>query len=74
MATVTSKGQITLPKEVREALGLHPGSQVDFEIQGGAVILRKRVPREAFERWRGFLRDKAGGKGTDELIEALRGE
>lgn len=74
MATVTSKGQITVPKKVREALGLQPGSQVDFEIRGDEVILRKRVPTQVFQRWRGFLRDQVGGKDTDALMKELRGE
>ena len=72
MAKVTSKGQITLPREVREALSLKPGSHVDFEVERGRVILRRRVPREAFDRWRGYLRGKV--PPTDELMEELRGE
>lgn len=40
-ATLTTKGQITLPKKVREALALEPGDQVDFIVQGdGAVTLK----------------------------------
>jgi AbrB family looped-hinge helix DNA binding protein len=74
MATVTRKGQVTLPKRVRDALGLQPGAQVDFEIRGDTVILRRRVPVEVFERWRGVLREAVGGKGTDELLRELRGE
>ena len=66
MATVTRKGQITLPKRVRDVLGLEPGAEVEFDVQPGAVILRKRVPTEAFERWRGFLR------GQGETLQAQR--
>ncbi|HEX2172150.1 MAG TPA: AbrB/MazE/SpoVT family DNA-binding domain-containing protein [Dehalococcoidia bacterium] len=43
---VTSKGQITLPKQVRDALGLVPGSQIEFEIERDKVNLRKRVSPE----------------------------
>ena len=39
-ATLTSKGQITIPKKVREALGLRPGDQVDFEVMEGEARLR----------------------------------
>ena len=39
-STVTSKGQITLPKPVREALGLERASVVEFELQGEEAILR----------------------------------
>ena len=46
MSTVTSKGQITLPRDVRQALGLGAGDKVDFvEVEGGfkLVPLRKDV-------------------------------
>lgn len=72
MATVTSKGQITLPREVREALGLRSGSQVDFVVRDGEAILRKRLPPEALRRWRGFLRERAGTSSTDEYLRELR--
>lgn len=40
-ATITSKGQTTIPKEIREKLKLHPGDKVDFVIGAeGMVILR----------------------------------
>lgn len=58
MATVTSKGQITLPKTVRDALDLVPGSEVDFVFEGTAIVLRRRVPVERFEKWRGHLRGR----------------
>jgi AbrB family looped-hinge helix DNA binding protein len=74
MATVTSKGQITLPKEVRDALGLRPGSKVQFEIQRGRVVLRRQIPQEAFDRWEGYLRGKVPASSTEELMEMLRGE
>ncbi len=74
MATVTSKGQITLPKEIRDALGLLPGSQVEFELEPGRVILRKRVSPEVFQRWQGYLRGKLPAGSVDELMEMLRGE
>ncbi|MFA5786798.1 MAG: AbrB/MazE/SpoVT family DNA-binding domain-containing protein [Actinomycetota bacterium] len=73
MGAVTSKGQITVPREVREALGLEPGSRVEFEVKAGVATLRKLVPAEVFERWRGFLRTKAGARRTDEVMEELRG-
>ena len=45
-ATMTSKGQITVPKKVREALGLYDGTRVDFEVltDGTAVIRVKKTP------------------------------
>ena len=44
MATVTSKGQLTIPKEVRKALGIKPGTRVDFyEGEKGEYIFRPRT-------------------------------
>jgi AbrB family looped-hinge helix DNA binding protein len=49
MATVsvTSKGQVTIPKRVRQALGITPGSKVEFDLdRGGArlTLIKRRVP------------------------------
>ena len=73
MATVTRKGQITLPKAARDALALGPGSQVDFEVRRGAIILRKRVTGTTLDRWRGFLKRGRKAARTDAVIDALRG-
>ncbi|HVB09063.1 MAG TPA: AbrB/MazE/SpoVT family DNA-binding domain-containing protein [Bacillota bacterium] len=71
MARVTAKGQVTLPKRVRDALGIRPGTEVEFEVQEGRAILRRRPPAAALERWRGALKDR--GTDSDALIEELRG-
>lgn len=38
--SVTSKGQVTIPKRVRKALGITPGSKVEFELGGGSAVIR----------------------------------
>lgn len=38
--SVTSKGQVTIPKKVRQALGITPGSKVQFDLDGGGARLR----------------------------------
>lgn len=40
-AKITSKGQITIPKEIREKIGLEPGKEVYFEEKDGLFILKK---------------------------------
>jgi len=45
--SVTSKGQVTIPKRVRQALGITPGSKVDFDIAGGSArlkLIKKQAP------------------------------
>jgi antitoxin PrlF len=74
--TVTSKGQVTIPKPVRDHLGIGPGSQVAFRLAGdGAIVIEKAdaaTPRPSrFAKVRG----SAGpGMTTDELMALLRGE
>ena len=47
VSKVTSKGQTTLPREVREALSLSPGDRVVYDIEGDAVVIRKLMPLDA---------------------------
>ena len=74
---MTSRGQVTLPKRLRQHLGLEPGAQVEFELQpNGEVVVRPARPgvtrRRAgrFGMLRGTL---TTGKTTDELMRLLRG-
>lgn len=75
--TLTSKGQVTIPKQVRDALGLAPGSSVEFAVnRDGDVVIHKAGARasrkpDRFEAARG----KADVRWrTDELMALLRGE
>lgn len=68
---VTSKGQVTVPKRVRDRMGLRPGDTVDFVEKEGEFHLEK-TPRGAFGAFRGHLGDLAG-KDPDDLVERLRG-
>jgi antitoxin PrlF len=44
VSTITSKGQTTVPKEVREALDLEPGAKLTWEIRGGKVAITTERP------------------------------
>jgi len=70
-AIVAERGQITLPKQVRDALGLTKGTVLKVELEGGHIILRKHVD-DAISRVRGrFKLD--GFKDTDAAMQAVRG-
>ena len=70
-ATVAERGQITLPKAVRDALGLTKGSILKVELENGRIVLRKSVD-DASSRARGrFKLD--GFDSTDEAMRAIRG-
>lgn len=68
-ATVTSKGQITIPKEVRDALGLVPGDRVAFRLVEDAAILEPETfdVKELF----GSLRSKVRGVGVGDMEAAI---
>lgn len=71
-ATVAERGQITLPKAVRDALGLTKGTTLKVELDGGRIILRKNVS-EALRKVRGKFKLVDGMTSTDEAMRALRG-
>jgi AbrB family looped-hinge helix DNA binding protein len=82
---VTSKGQVTIPKEVRERLGIQPGSDVGFAEEGGKVVLvnednsKNETPGERMVRLMVEFGDrmrregKLSGMTTDEIMEMNRG-
>lgn len=70
--TVGERGQVTLPKALREALGLSKGSVLKVELDGGRIVLRKDVS-EALRKVRGSFRLADGLACTDEAMRALRG-
>lgn len=70
-ATVAERGQITLPKAVRDALGLTKGSVLKVELEGSRIVLRKSVD-DAVSRARGRFR-LDGFESTDAAVQAVRG-
>jgi AbrB family looped-hinge helix DNA binding protein len=51
---IGTKGQVVIPKEVRERVGLHPGSEVEFEVDGDRVVVSRRIrPRQLGGRFAG---------------------
>jgi antitoxin PrlF len=69
ITTLTSKGQVTIPKEIRDELGLKPSDKIVFSLEDGHVTLRKAYPA---------LEEVAGGipaidvpmKEWDDIIQA----
>jgi antitoxin PrlF len=77
MATkVTSKGQVTIPKPVRDHLGIVPGSAVGFRrAADGSIVFEKVDPAGRQPNRFAKARGSAGpGMTTDELMALLRGE
>lgn len=76
MPRVTTKGQVTIPKEIREALGIEPGDEVAFEETTAGYAIRKKEPTTAeggdpFEKYRGSAESD---ETMPERMRRLRGE
>ncbi len=73
---ITSKGQVTIPIEVRERMGFFPNTEVEFVVQGDQVILQKATGgkgrgQKIIERMRGRATLRMS---TDEIMALTRGE
>ena len=76
MPRVTTKGQVTIPKEIREALGIEPGDEIAFEEVESGYRIRKKKPTTAsgadpFEKHRGSADSE---ETMPERMRRLRGE
>lgn len=75
VATLTSKGQITLPKSIRQALGLEPGGKVAFDLRDGEVVVSRADAEHEDPAITAFLdllaHDIQAGRNIRELPEDL---
>jgi AbrB family looped-hinge helix DNA binding protein len=71
---ITTKGQVTIPQEIRERLGLLPHTDVEFEVRGDVAVLKKAgVPRRG-KRVVEHLRSRGDVRmTTDEILALTRG-
>ena len=65
-STITSKGQTTVPKEVRDALDIGPGDKLSWEVRGGRVAVT--TDRPGLFRWEGVFKD-----GPTDAVKAVAG-
>lgn len=74
---VGERGQVTIPKDIRDRFGLGPDVEVEFHVENeSTIVLRKARPKLEIERWRGRCRDSfsdLGYRSVDEFIEDVRG-
>lgn len=68
--TLAERGQIVIPKEVRDALGLKPGARLQLRIEGGRLVIEKKVQLD-LSRWVGSAVDD--GLTTQQALAELRG-
>ena len=77
---VTEKGQVTIPKHIRDRLGIEPGSEVEFVERDSVVLLERRKDTagqdaQSFEEWAASVAGTFDTMGMDgkEYVDWLRG-
>ena len=70
-AVVSEKGQVTIPKALRDQLGLRPGTELAFSDEGGKLVARKLEGIDVFRKWRGRGR-LPGGMSVDAFLKSVR--
>ena len=68
---IRTKGQVTVPKDVRDRMGVKPGDELEFVEEDGQFRLRKAVRRAGIRKYRGYLKHLAG-KSPDETVAEMR--
>ena len=73
-STISSKGQVTVPQEIRTRLGLATGDRVEFVVEGDKTLIRPaRATSGAFDKYRGALGTFPGGaKEINAWVRDLR--
>jgi AbrB family looped-hinge helix DNA binding protein len=71
-SSVSEKGQVTIPKAIRERLGLRPGTVIEFRAENGRLIGTKAIAEDVFRKWRGRGR-LPGGLSVDAYLGRSRG-
>ena len=76
MATkVTSKGQVTIPKPVRDHLGIVPGSEVEFRMApDGGIVIERSDGKKQPSRFAKLVGIAGPGLSTDEIMAITRGD
>lgn len=73
--TVTGTGQVTIPQEVQDFLGIGPGSEVEFKRSAdGQVVLAPANDDSPAARFARFVGHAKGGLSTDEIMSMTRGD
>jgi AbrB family looped-hinge helix DNA binding protein len=74
-STISSKGQVTVPQEIRNRVGLSAGDRVEFVVENGQTIIRPfRSETNPFEKYKGVLKSFRSRKEINAWIGEMRDE
>jgi AbrB family looped-hinge helix DNA binding protein len=73
---IGERGQVTIPKEIREQFGLGPDTEVEFRVVGGSIVLKKAPRKLDLSKWKGRCGEtfaKLGYRSVDKFMNDVRG-
>lgn len=73
---IGERGQVTIPKNIREQFGLGPETEVEFRVAGGSIVLKKSPKKLNLAKWKGRCSDsfsELGYSSVDKFIDDVRG-
>lgn len=71
-STVSERGQITIPKAIRNDLGIKAGMVIDFIVDDGKIIGVKKESEDPFRKWRGRGKLPEGFASVDDYLAKVR--
>jgi AbrB family looped-hinge helix DNA binding protein len=74
---IGERGQVTIPKEIRDRFSLGPESEVEFSVVHDSIVLKKAPKKLALRKWKGHCKDsfaKLGYASVDRFIDDVRGQ
>ena len=73
---IGERGQVTIPKDIRDRFGLGPDAQVEFRVVNGSIVLKKTPKKLDLRKWKGRCRQSfsdLGYSSVDQFIDDVRG-
>ena len=73
---VGERGQVTIPKNIREQFGIGPRAEVEFHVVSGSIVLTKAPKKRNLAKWKGRCKEgfaKLGYSSVDKFINDVRG-
>jgi len=70
---ISSKGQVTVPKALRDRFGITPQPDLEFRVEGGKLVLAKLTPEAAVKAIRGIVKRLPVGSDVDDYLRGTRG-
>ena len=72
VATMTNKGQITIPKEIRDMLGLHSGDKLDFSCEKGGRLIVRPLKKNVDDLYGKLFQPEREPLSTEAINDAIR--